>query len=152
MKKAFRIAIILSVVFVLLIVLFYRASSRHALIYILPDQYHGWVQIAYGVKGRPPLPMEHGAYILTFTDTKRIETSTPIEYGYARDEHYYFREGKRIEIDENLVRFDRFDRTSISYIHEQNGVITSKSPEIESQFFGTESDFNKNPASPRWRF
>lgn len=63
-----------------------RRPSR----YLIPEGYVGWVRINFNVKGTPPIPIEEGHYLFKFPPSGLIETSSDLEYGWAKDEYYYY--------------------------------------------------------------
>jgi len=64
------------------------APERH----VVPEGFHGWAVVHYGVEGAPPLREDDGALILEYPATGRLDTSTPapddegfIQRGYYRE-------------------------------------------------------------------
>jgi hypothetical protein len=73
-----------------------RRPSR----YLVPEGYVGWVRVEFGVQGAPALPIEDGFYLVRFSPSGLLKTSSDIEYGIARDEYYYFSRAKRLRLRE----------------------------------------------------
>ena len=63
-----------------------RRPSR----YLIPEGYVGWVRINFRVKDAPPIPIEDGRYLFKFPPSGLIETSSDIEYGWAKDDYFYY--------------------------------------------------------------
>lgn len=66
-------------------VIYMKRTPRH---YVLPADFSGWVTIKYEKTDAPPLPEEDGAYILKIPADGLLETSTPLDQGWARDEYF----------------------------------------------------------------
>jgi hypothetical protein len=74
-------------------------STRRSVRYVIPDGYVGWLRIdygvndahapGYGVKRALPLPVKDGAVIVELPPGGHLVTSSPMEFGAARDEYYY---------------------------------------------------------------
>lgn len=64
--------------------------ARHPTKFLIPAGYVGWVEVKYGRKGQPPLPMERGTYICKIPANATLATSSPLEGGWARDEYVYY--------------------------------------------------------------
>lgn len=45
--------------------------------HVVPEDFHGWVVVHYGVGGAPPLREDDGAVILEYPADGRLDTSTP---------------------------------------------------------------------------
>ena len=72
-------------------------SSRRSSQFLIPEGYTGWVRVEFQVQGAPPLPMEAGGYILKVPDSGVLRTSSPEQYGWAKDRYYYYSaEGMRL--------------------------------------------------------
>ena len=63
-----------------------RTPSR----YLIPQGYVGWVRIDFSARGAPQLSKETGFWEFRFPDSGKIQTSSAIEYGVAKDEYYYY--------------------------------------------------------------
>ena len=57
--------------------------------FLIPSGYIGWIQVQYGVRGAPPLPVENGFYLIRVPPNGRVKTSTKQDFGWRRDEFYY---------------------------------------------------------------
>jgi hypothetical protein len=65
-----------------------RRSSR----FLIPEGYVGWVRIEFQVVGAPVLPTERGAYVFRFPASGLLRTSSPEEFGWAKDQYFYYSE------------------------------------------------------------
>lgn len=65
-------------------------TSRRAVRYLIPQGYIGWICVEFNVQGTPPLPLENGYYLLKFPRDGWLQTSSKVEYGWAKDEYYYY--------------------------------------------------------------
>lgn len=60
-------------------------GERHPARYLIPEGYVGWVEIRYGQAKAMPLPMDKGTLVYRIPDSGLLETSTPLEFGVAKD-------------------------------------------------------------------
>ena len=65
---------------------------RHPTQFSIPNGYVGWVEVKYGEKNTPPLPMKNGVYVCTIPPTGVLTTSSSLEEGWAKDEYVYYSE------------------------------------------------------------
>lgn len=68
--------------------------------FLIPQDYTGWVRINYKVKNAAPIPIEDGFYLVKFTRTGLVDTSSEGEEGWAGDEYYYYSEGTLTRLPE----------------------------------------------------
>lgn len=73
-------------------------ATRRPSRYLIPDGYVGWVQVKFDVSGQPSLPVEEDHYLIVFPPSGILTTSSGIEYGWAKDQYYYYLDGKRQEL------------------------------------------------------
>jgi len=74
-----------------------RHSIRHSSRFLIPEGYVGWVRVEFQVNGAPPLPVEGGEHLFTFSPSGLLRTSSSEEYGWAKDHYFYYSEkGTRI--------------------------------------------------------
>jgi hypothetical protein len=57
---------------------------------LIPEGYTGWVRIEFEVQGAPPLPVEAGQNVLRIPPDGLLRTSSPEQYGWARDTYYFY--------------------------------------------------------------
>jgi hypothetical protein len=67
-----------------------RTSTRPSSRLLIPDGYTGWVRIGFEVKSTSSLPMEGNEYIVKIPVEGKLQTSSPEQYGWARDKYYYY--------------------------------------------------------------
>ncbi len=56
--------------------------------WIIPAGHVGWLRLDYSVKGAPPLPLEHGRYIVRVPSSSRVATSTVNDPSIDNNEYY----------------------------------------------------------------
>ena len=67
-----------------------RNSTRPSSRFLIPEGYTGWVRIGFEVNGASPLPMDHNEYVVTIPADGKLQTSSPEQYGWAKDHYYYY--------------------------------------------------------------
>ena len=67
--------------------------------YLIPKSFHGVFRVYYGVANRPALPFEADFHLLKIPANGKLETSSPLESGAAKDEFYFVDGEKREKID-----------------------------------------------------
>jgi hypothetical protein len=72
-----------------------QEPRRRSQVFLIPAGYAGWVEVEFGVPNAPPLPIENDSFVLRIHPSGRLQTSTPIEYGWAKDEIYSGPDGQR---------------------------------------------------------
>jgi len=60
--------------------------------FLIPEGYVGWIRVDFEVPGAPPLTIENGFYILKFSDTGRVQTSSRdlLESWVTNDQFLYY--------------------------------------------------------------
>uniref|UniRef100_UPI001C130D6C DUF6843 domain-containing protein n=1 Tax=Saccharibacillus qingshengii TaxID=1763540 RepID=UPI001C130D6C len=98
-----RKMLILISVCLLIVVSACDSGKRPASVYLIPEGYQGWVQIAFGQKGAPEVTVKDSKEIFEIGDDGKLKISTvEPSYGIASDEFYYINtDGKRTQIDKN---------------------------------------------------
>jgi len=120
-----------------------RASTRPGSRFMIPDGYVGWVKLEFGVPGAPPLPMEGGKYVVRFTPSGVLKTSTAEEAGSAKDYYYYYSDGRARELPGRAS-----GAASLIWGHFHSQASGSSGKHSYEEFFvGTEQQF-KEQASP----
>lgn len=66
------------------------AMNRTPKHYYIPEGYSGWVTIKYEKPDAPALPVEDGTQILRIPRSGILETSSELDEGWSRDEHYWY--------------------------------------------------------------
>ncbi len=73
----FRSSLIPALLFSLSIASFASGQTQEALYrFLIPEGYVGWIRVDFEVPGTPPLPVEGDFYVLKFSDTGRLQTSS----------------------------------------------------------------------------
>ncbi|WP_203363267.1 hypothetical protein [Bacillus sp. REN10] len=75
-------------------------------IYLIPEDYEGYVYAFYNVKGAPEIKKEGDYKVYPINDEGYYATSTPdMDYGTVTDQYYYVdKNGKRTKINEECIR------------------------------------------------
>jgi hypothetical protein len=75
--------------------------ARYPTRYLVPDGYVGWIEVRYGEKNAPELPLVDGAFLCKVPGDGIVNTSSVIQDGWAKDEYsYYSRNGSTIGLKE----------------------------------------------------
>jgi uncharacterized protein DUF6843 len=78
------------------------APIRHSSRFLIPEGYVGWVRIEFQVVGAPVLPIERGVDVFRIPPSGLLRTSSPEEFGWAKDQYrYYSEKSSRILPDTN---------------------------------------------------
>ena len=64
-------------------------KKRTPCTYEIPEGFTGWVQIAFGRTNCPPLSKKDEKLVFKIGSDGRFCTSSPPEYGWAKDAYYY---------------------------------------------------------------
>lgn len=64
--------------------------ARHPIRFLIPNDYVGKVEILYGRARADALPMKGGVLICQIPANGRLETSSSLEDGWAKDEYFYY--------------------------------------------------------------
>jgi hypothetical protein len=126
-----------------------QKPARRANRYLIPDGYVGWVRVDYKIKNAPALPIEEGYYLIKFSPTGRVQTSTDMEEGYALDQYYYYRgDDKHLLNQDEMIRNLFTGRKGQEQLHEYFFVGTEKELK-ESGLVKDEDGYPKvGPISP----
>lgn len=65
------------------------SHTRQPDLYLVPNNYVGWLHVEYGVKGAAPLPVRWGYRVFKFSRDGKIRTSSSFLFGWAKDKVYY---------------------------------------------------------------
>lgn len=110
-------------------------SSR----FLISDGYVGWVRVEFGVSEAPSLPVVDGDYVLQVPASGLLKTSSPEQYGWAKDRYYYFsKDGARMLPD---ARQSGGSLIWGKINGEESGVHHKKT--YEEFFVGTEKQFRE---------
>jgi hypothetical protein len=61
--------------------------------FLIPEGYRGWVRVEFEIPGAPPLPAEAGQIVLKIPPTGLLRTSSPEQYGWAKDDYVFYASG-----------------------------------------------------------
>jgi hypothetical protein len=61
--------------------------------FLIPEGYRGWVRVEFEIPGAPPLPAEAGQTVLKIPPTGLLRTSSPEQYGWAKDDYVFYASG-----------------------------------------------------------
>ena len=117
----------------------YNPRTRRPTRFLIPEGYVGWVRIDFGIKDTPPLPIEDGFYLIKIPASGRLQTSTEIEYGTAKDENYYYSGDSR-----RLLKVTGWGSGGMIWGDFTGSDVDSKGAYLYS-FVGTEEQFNNRP-------
>lgn len=62
-----------------------RNSAPRSFRFLIPEGYRGWVRVEFEIPGMPPLPTEAGQTVIKIPPSGLLRTSSPEQYGWARD-------------------------------------------------------------------
>lgn len=122
-------------------------SSRMAQTHLVPDGFTGWVSVAYGIEGAPPLPVEDGHRVFRYDAQGKLETSSEYPEGWGVDDFFYVAGETR-----RLLRFRPPGMegeiwgpyTSSSTVTRVGGEVSREG--VSTGFFvGTEEEWRANP-------
>ncbi len=58
--------------------------------FFIPEGYSGWARVEFEIEGEPALASEAGHTVLKIPPSGTLKTSSPEEYGWARDYYYFY--------------------------------------------------------------
>lgn len=67
-----------------------RSISRRSSRFLIPEGYTGWVRVEFDVQGEPALLSEDGQYLLRIPPNGLLKTSSPEQFGWAKDAYYFY--------------------------------------------------------------
>lgn len=67
-----------------------RSAPPRSLHFFIPEGYSGWVRVEFEIPGAQTLPSEAGHTVLKIPASGMLRTSSPEEYGWARDNYYFY--------------------------------------------------------------
>jgi hypothetical protein len=116
-------------------------KDRRPCHYLIPEGYVGWVQINFGLKDAPPIPIENEARIFKFSESGLIETSDTIEYGSAKDYFFYYSGEGKTEFQQPNTPGILY-RSFIGYVRPKSENDMKRS-EYNWYFIGTDEEYKK---------
>ena len=135
----------MSSILLLLLVMGAQTSceSKPREVYEIPSGYRGWVEVRAKRSECPPLRSAGNATIFVVPATGIACTSSPIAFGFGREEYYYVGAGERLSLRHSPV-----DPQSMIWQKEYYGS-AGTGPALEQQrdrirfFVGTRSEYEK---------
>ncbi len=96
-RRSFRIAVGISTLVVITGLVLWanfngRNSTQHSLRYLIPVSYTGWVRVEFEISGAVALPVERGQMIVKIPLSGLLKTSSPEQYGNAKDYYFFYSE------------------------------------------------------------
>lgn len=67
-----------------------KNSAPRSFRFLIPEGYRGWVRVEFEVPGMPPLPTEAGQTVIKIPPSGLLRTSSPEQYGWARDIYVFY--------------------------------------------------------------
>lgn len=111
--------------------------TLHPSIFLVPDDYIGWVRLEYNLKDAQPVPVEDGVKVFKFPETGALYTSSSGPERGAGDEYFYYsQDGSRHPVPQDY----RGGKGMIwgQYQGSRGGVMT-----MFGFFVGTEEEYTK---------
>jgi uncharacterized protein DUF6843 len=70
-----------------------RGTARRSLRFLIPEGYSGWVRVEFEVPDEPVLPSEGGQIVLRIPAGGLLKTSSPEQFGWAKDSYAFYSAG-----------------------------------------------------------
>jgi hypothetical protein len=70
-----------------------RKTNTRSLRFLIPEGYNGWIRVEFDVPGEAPLRTEGGQIVLKIPSTGLLRTSSPEQFGWARDAYEFYSAG-----------------------------------------------------------
>ncbi len=67
-----------------------RNPNPRSFRFLIPEGYSGWVRVEFEIPDAPLLPVEGGQTVLEIPPSGTLRTSSPEQYGWARDEYVFY--------------------------------------------------------------
>jgi len=67
-----------------------QSSTPRSLQFRIPEGYSGWVRVEFEIPGTPPLLQEAGKTVVKIPPSGALKTSSPEQYGWARDSYAFY--------------------------------------------------------------
>jgi hypothetical protein len=115
-------------------------------LWIVPENYHGWLRLDYDIQGAPPLPPESGKYVVRMPSSGRLQTSSL--YNDSIDENEYcLSRGKNLDrLVFSQALLARGQPTESGFAAQSafgffKGTLARKTDACKCVFVGTEAEF-----------
>jgi len=118
-------------------------SAGRRELWIIPEGYAGWLRLDYGIQEAPPLPLDHGKYVVRMSRSGRMQTST-VNISAIDTNGYY--SGDAVGLKPLVFKWPAPNGYAIQNVY-GNGVLkANRKPEIhfECVFAGTRDQFLSN--------
>jgi hypothetical protein len=94
-KRSARISVIvgtltLSICFIVWFSIGAGHSTRRSVRFLIPAGYSGWVRVEFEVQGVTQFPVEAGHTVAKIPPDGLLRTSSPEQYGWAKDSYYFY--------------------------------------------------------------
>jgi hypothetical protein len=67
-----------------------RNSPPRSFRFLIPEGYRGWARVEFEISGAPALPTERGQTVIKIPPSGFLTTSSPEQYGWARDTYVFY--------------------------------------------------------------
>ncbi|WP_046228178.1 DUF6843 domain-containing protein [Paenibacillus dauci] len=137
------LSILVVAVIAIVIIVMIVMNSRRASVYLIPENYNGWIQIIYNQQSYPPIDTSLTKATFPIGSDGVLRTSTPeVSEGIAEDQYYWVNaQGERTPIDTQKLIHGKSVRSSGTDGTEQDSETVA-----EEFFVGTEEAYKQTPA------
>lgn len=120
---------------------------RHPTKFLIPQGYVGWIRIKHD-EGGLPLPMSNGAFVCRIPANGILQTSSPRENGWAKDEYFYYSaDGSlRALAETGWGEGGMIWASSTEWQATDNGSMPTRF--IEKFYIGREDQYRRNESQP----
>jgi len=141
-RTGFILLAALSLITIIILIMIFT-NSRRASVYLIPENYNGWVQIIYNQQSYPPIDTSLTKATFPIGSDGVLRTSTPeVSEGIAEDQYYWVNaQGERAPIDTQKLIHGKSVRSSGTDGTEQDSETVA-----EEFFVGTEDAYKQTPA------
>ncbi|WP_046215922.1 DUF6843 domain-containing protein [Paenibacillus wulumuqiensis] len=141
-RTGFILLAALSLITIIILTMIFT-NSRRASVYLIPENYRGWVQIIYNQQSYPPIDTSLTKATFSIGSYGVLRTSTPeVSEGIAEDQYYWVdAQGERTPIDTQKLIHGKSVRSSGTDGTEQDSETVA-----EEFFVGTEEVYKQTPA------
>ncbi|WP_017811634.1 DUF6843 domain-containing protein [Paenibacillus shenyangensis] len=141
-RTGFILLAALSLITIIILTMIFT-NSRRASVYLIPENYNGWVQIIYNQQSYPPIDTSLTKATFPIGSDGVLRTSTPeVSEGIAEDQYYWVdAQGERTPIDTQKLIHGKSVRSSGTDGTEQDSETVA-----EEFFVGTEEAYKQTPA------
>jgi hypothetical protein len=105
-----------------------------AYIWLLPDEYAGWVRVDFGAPSAPSLPEENGYRVLRVPESGIVRSSDALISSPSREQFFFEREGTRRPAQHNIAGWT---------VQKQESAMSGGHELSLFAFFGTEAEWKR---------